>query len=119
VDGAHQLAFSRERYFANAGETPLQHRRLQPCFSSRNDQGGLELWIAAGTLTAIGALTVSAWLVFKSGRRIPVKQILSVAVILLMVLSVAFVGNGVRAFQEIGLVPLTVIHALPCNLTLA
>jgi high-affinity iron transporter len=74
---------------------------------------GLETWIAAGTAVAAGTLVVVAFLVFRSGRRIPVKQVLGVAVVLLMVLSVAFVGNGIRAFQEIGVVSLTVLHGVP------
>jgi high-affinity iron transporter len=74
---------------------------------------GLEVWVAAGALVALGALVVVAWLVFKAGRRIPVKQVLGVAVVMLMILSVAMVGNAVRSLQDLGVIPLTIIAPLP------
>ncbi len=74
---------------------------------------GLEVWIALGALVALGVLLVVAWLVFRAGRRIPVKQVLSVAVAMLMILSVAMVGNAVRSLQQLGVVPLTILDSVP------
>lgn len=74
---------------------------------------GLEAWIAVGAGAALAVLGVVAWAVFKAGRRIPVKQVLGVAVVMLMILSVAMVGNAVRALQQLGVVPLTILDALP------
>jgi high-affinity iron transporter len=74
---------------------------------------GLEAWIAVGALTALAVLGVVVWAVFKAGRRIPVKQVLGVAVVMLMILSVAMVGNAVRSLQQLGVVPLTILDALP------
>jgi high-affinity iron transporter len=61
---------------------------------------GLGWYIVAGVLTGAVCLTVVAWVVFRMGRRIPVKVFLSTAVILLMATSVAFLGNAVRNLQE-------------------
>jgi high-affinity iron transporter len=74
---------------------------------------GLEAWIAVGALAALAVLGVVVWAVFKAGRRIPVKQVLGVAVVMLMILSVAMVGNAVRSLQQLGVVPLTILDALP------
>lgn len=74
---------------------------------------GLEIWILAGVAVAIVALAVVAWTVFRLGRRIPVRQFLGVAVIVLIVMSIAFAGNTVRAFQEAALLPVTFLEGLP------
>ena len=57
---------------------------------------GLGIWVAAGLLTGVVALAAVAWMIFKLGRRIPLKAFLSTAVVLLMATSVAFLGNAVR-----------------------
>ena len=61
---------------------------------------GLGTWVAAGLGLGIVALIIAAWLIFKLGRKLPIKAFLSTAVILLMATSVAFLGNAVRALQE-------------------
>jgi len=74
---------------------------------------GLDEWVAAGAAVAGATLIGVAWLVFGAGRRIPVKQVLGVAVAMLMILSVAMVGNAVRSLQQLGVVPLTILDAVP------
>lgn len=74
---------------------------------------GLEIWIGLGVVVAIAALAATAWTVFRLGRRIPVRQFLGVAVIVLIVMSVAFAGNTVRAFQAATLLPVTFLDQLP------
>jgi high-affinity iron transporter len=61
---------------------------------------GLGVWVAAGLGAGLVALAAVSWLIFKLGRRLPVRAFLSTAVGLLMATSVAFVGNAVRALQE-------------------
>jgi high-affinity iron transporter len=61
----------------------------------------------------VAVLAAIGWVVFKAGRRIPVKAFLTTAVSLVMVLSVAFVGNAVRGFQEAALLPVNHIESLP------
>jgi len=74
---------------------------------------GLLEWVAAGTAIAFVALAAIGWVIFKAGRRIPIKPFLGTAVTLIMVLSVAFMGNAVRGFQEAALIPVTFLESLP------
>lgn len=74
---------------------------------------GLLTWVAAGTALALAALGVIGWVIFKAGRRIPIKPFLGTAVTMIMVLSVAFIGNAVRGFQEAALIPVTFLESLP------
>lgn len=67
---------------------------------------GLGGAVAAGLVVGFAVLAVVAWLIFRLGRRIPMKAFLSTAVILLMATSVAFLGNAVRALQEADIVGL-------------
>ena len=69
---------------------------------------GLMLWIALGALAAAIALVVVGYAILKLGKRLPLKPMLLTAAMLLLALSVAFVGNAVRSLQEgdwIGVTP--------------
>ena len=69
---------------------------------------GLGVWVAAGLGVGVVALAAVSWMIFRLGRRVPIKAFLSTAVVLLMVTSVAFLGNAIRSLQEadvIGLHP--------------
>lgn len=61
---------------------------------------GLGIWVLIGLLAGLAVLAVVAWLIFKLGRRMPIKQFLATAVVLLMSTSIAFLGNAVRSLQE-------------------
>ena len=74
---------------------------------------GLLPYVAGGTALGIAVLAVIGWVIFKAGRKIPVRTFLTTAVVLVMVLSVAFVGNAVRGFQEATYLPVTFIESLP------
>ncbi|MFN2488777.1 MAG: FTR1 family protein [Actinomycetota bacterium] len=74
---------------------------------------GLTTWVALGTASGALALGVVAYLVFKAGRRLPVKAFLTTAVLLVMALSVAFVGNAVRALQQAALLPVHFLGDVP------
>ena len=68
---------------------------------------GIEWAVAIGF--ALGVLAIGACLVlmFRAGRRLPVKTFLGAAATIIMVLSVAFLGNAVRELQNIGLLNAT------------
>ncbi|MGH3797012.1 MAG: FTR1 family iron permease [Pseudonocardiaceae bacterium] len=68
---------------------------------------GLGEWILIGLAGGLVALVVVSYLIFKLGRRLPVKAFLAGAVVLLMATSVAFLGNAVRSLQTADLVGLT------------
>ncbi len=74
---------------------------------------GLGVWIVVGLVAGLMALVGVAYLIFKLGRRIPVKTFLVFAVLLLMATSVAFLGNAMRSLQTADLVALTPIDGLP------
>jgi high-affinity iron transporter len=74
---------------------------------------GLEAWVLLGVAVAAAALGVVAWTVFRAGRRIPVRLFLGTAVIVLIVLSIAFAGNTVRAFQQAAVLPVTFLESIP------
>jgi high-affinity iron transporter len=74
---------------------------------------GLEIWVLAGVAVAAASLGAVAWAVFRAGRRIPVRLFLGTAVIVLIVLSVAFAGNTVRAFQQAAVLPVTFLESMP------
>ena len=74
---------------------------------------GLSGWVAAGVAAGIAVLVAIGWVIFKAGRKIPIKPFLGTAVTMIMVLSVAFIGNAVRGFQEAALIPVTFIESLP------
>lgn len=60
---------------------------------------GLGGAILAGVGAAVVALALVAWAVFRLGRRLPIKTFMNAAVALVMVTSVAFLGNAVHTLQ--------------------
>ncbi len=74
---------------------------------------GLGTWLAAGT--ALGAVLLAAigYTIFSAGRKVPIKAFLGTAVVMVMVLSVAFVGNAVRGLQGAAVIPVTFLESLP------
>jgi high-affinity iron transporter len=65
---------------------------------------GLAGWILLGFGLGIVALAAVTVAIFKLGRRLPVKAFLSVAVLLLMATSIAFLGNAFYELQQADLV---------------
>ena len=74
---------------------------------------GLQAWIVAGMLAAALVLAGVAWFVLKLGRTLPVKQFLTVALVIVMLTSVAVLGNAVRALQEAALIDLRFLDGWP------
>jgi high-affinity iron transporter len=72
---------------------------------------GLLLWILLGILAAAIALVAAGYGVLRLGKRLPIKAMLLVAASTLLLLSVAFIGNAVRALQEGDWLPVTPIEA--------
>lgn len=74
---------------------------------------GLMLWVALGALAAAAVLAAAAFAIFKLGRKLPVRTFLTGAVVLVMAMSVAFVGNAVRELQQAAIVPVTFLEDFP------
>ena len=74
---------------------------------------GLGAYVILGAVVAAVALGGVGWFIFKAGRRLPIKSFLTTAVALVMIVSVAFIGNAIRGFQEAALLPVNYIESLP------
>ena len=74
---------------------------------------GLTIWVALGAVAATAALTAVGFAIFRLGRKLPIKTFLSLAVILVMAMSVAFVGNAVRELQQATFLPVTFLEDVP------
>jgi high-affinity iron transporter len=70
---------------------------------------GLILWVVLGAMAAAAALAGVGYAVLRAGRRLPIKPLLMTGASLLLLLSVAFIGNAVRSLQEgdwVGVTPI-------------
>ena len=71
---------------------------------------GLPLWVAAGAAAAALGLAGIGYAIFGLGRKLPIRPMLITGVGLLLLLSVAFVGNAVRSLQSIDMIQATPIE---------
>lgn len=74
---------------------------------------GLGIWVAAGAAAGAAVLCVLATLVFKYGRKLPVKTFLTTAVCFVMATSVAFLGNAIAALQVADVIAFTRLESWP------
>lgn len=74
---------------------------------------GLGPAVGAGLGLGLVALAGASWAIFRLGRRLPLKALLSTAVVILMATSVAFIGNAVRSLQQADLLRLTPLAGWP------
>ncbi len=61
-----------------------------------------ELFVLYGFLVGMVGLGFIAWSILYAGRQLPIRTFLGVAVAMLSLLSIAFIGKGVRELQEAG-----------------
>jgi high-affinity iron transporter len=61
---------------------------------------GLGWYILLGVALALVALAGVAYVVFKLGRKLPVRTFMNTAVIMVMITSVAFLGNAINTLQS-------------------
>jgi high-affinity iron transporter len=74
---------------------------------------GLGIWVGAGAAAGAAVLAVLATLIFKYGRKLPVKTFLTTAVLFVMATSVAFLGNAISALQVADVISFSRIDSLP------
>jgi len=77
---------------------------------STQGNGGVML---AGGATAIGVLAVTAWIMLRYSRRLPIGKFFAYSSVLIAVLAVVLVGKGVAALQEAGLLEIQPLSAVP------
>ncbi|CBL46639.1 Cytochrome c, class I:Iron permease FTR1 precursor [gamma proteobacterium HdN1] len=63
---------------------------------------GQGYWLAAGILAAVAVLSVVAWVLLRTSRRLPIGAFFSASSALIAVLAVVLTGKGVAALQEAG-----------------
>lgn len=73
----------------------------------------LEVWVALGAVAGALALAAVGFAIFRAGRRVPLRTFLGAAVVLVMGLSVALVGNAVRALQQAAVLSVTFLEGVP------
>jgi high-affinity iron transporter len=74
---------------------------------------GLEVWTALGFGLGVVALTACAFGIFKLGRSLPLKTFLTVAVSLVILTSIAFLGNAIAGLQEADVIGYTRLSGWP------
>jgi high-affinity iron transporter len=74
---------------------------------------GLGIWVGAGAAAGAAVLCVLATLIFKYGKKLPVKTFLTTAVLFVMATSVAFLGNAISALQIADVVSFTRLESWP------
>jgi high-affinity iron transporter len=71
---------------------------------------GLMVWVVLGAAVAAAALVGVGFAILKAGRRLPIKPLLIGGAAMLLLLSVAFAGNGVRSLQGADVIAVTPIE---------
>lgn len=74
--------------------------------SSPSGQAGL----LTGSLVAVFALLVLAWLILRLSTRLPIGQFFIASAVLMYVLAIIFAGKGIMALQEADILPISAIN---------
>ena len=74
---------------------------------------GLGVWVALGRGGGRSRWPWSRGLIFRLGRKLPIKTFLNIAVVLVMATSVAFLGNAVHALQAADVIAFTRLAGWP------
>jgi len=69
---------------------------------------GLGLWFIAGMLSAVALLAVTAWVLLRTSRQLPIGTFFSLSSALIAIIAVVLVGKGVSSLQEAGLVAVSI-----------
>jgi len=72
---------------------------------------GLALWVVLGAVTAAVVLAGVGYAILGLGKRLPLKPMLIAGASILLLLSVAFVGNAVRSLQEADVLAVSPVSA--------
>ncbi|MBX3050193.1 MAG: FTR1 family protein [Caldilineaceae bacterium] len=71
-----------------------------------------EVYVFYGFIAGLAVLSVVAWLILRAGQRMPVQKFMTAAVSVVMLLSVAFIGNAIQELQNTGLLGVTSLMGL-------
>jgi high-affinity iron transporter len=67
----------------------------------------MEWYVAAGLLAGLGVIAAVTFVVRKFGRKLPLRVLFGLTMGIGAYMSIAFMGNAVREFQEVGYLPIT------------
>ncbi|HEX6067276.1 MAG TPA: FTR1 family protein [Nitrososphaera sp.] len=67
----------------------------------------MEWYVAAGLITGLGVIVGTTFVVRKLGRRLPLRVLFGLTMGIGAYMSIAFMGNAVREFQELGYIQTT------------
>jgi high-affinity iron transporter len=67
----------------------------------------MEWYVAAGLVLGLGVITGATFLVRKLGRKLPLRVLFGLTMGIGAYMSIAFMGNAIREFQEVGYLPTT------------
>ncbi len=67
----------------------------------------MEWYVAAGLLSGLAVITGLTFLVRKLGKKLPLRVLFALTMGIGAYMSIAFMGNAVREFQEVGYLPTT------------
>lgn len=80
----------------------------------------MEWYVAAGLLSGLGVIVATTFVVRKLGKKLPLRVLFGLTMGIGAYMSIAFMGNAVRAFQEVGYISTThligIIPRLDINL---
>ena len=72
----------------------------------------MELYVVLGLVVGIAVITVVALLIIKLGKRLPLRVLFGLTMGIGAYMSVAFLGNAIREFQDVGYLPTTPVFGL-------
>jgi high-affinity iron transporter len=67
----------------------------------------MEWYVAAGLVSGLAVITGVTFLVRKLGKKLPLRVLFALTMGIGAYMSIAFMGNAVREFQEVGYIPTT------------
>ncbi len=67
----------------------------------------MEWYVAAGLVAGLAVITAATYLVRKLGKKLPLRVLFALTMGIGAYMSIAFMGNAVREFQEVGFISTT------------
>lgn len=73
----------------------------------------MEWYVAAGLVLGLGIITAVTFVIRRLGKKLPLRVLFALTMGIGAYMSVAFMGNAVREFQEVGYIQTTHVDAIP------
>ena len=73
----------------------------------------MEWYVAAGLILGLGLIAGVTFVVRKFGKKLPLRVLFALTMGIGAYMSVAFMGNAIREFQEVGYIQTTHVEAIP------